>query len=174
MKICDLHTHSVFSDGKYTPTELIDEALKKGISAIALTDHNTVDGIDEFLTAAKGRNIQAIAGVELSTEYKGKELHIVGLFIPDDALPKITQMVSSYRKKKQEANINTVDRLIADGYKVSYERIKENAVNGNINRVHIADELMKMGYINSIIRFINNLPIDGLIHIINLFLVLIK
>ncbi len=150
MKICDLHTHSVFSDGKYTPTELIDEAVEKGISAIALTDHNTIDGIEEFLTAAKGKNINAIAGVELSTEYNGKELHLVGLFIPRENLEKVTDKVASYREKKQEANLRTIERLISDGYKISYENVMANATNGNINRVHIANELIKKGYINSV------------------------
>lgn len=150
MKICDLHTHSVFSDGKYTPTELIDEAVEKGISAIALTDHNTVDGIEEFLTAAKGKNIRAIAGVELSTEYNGKELHIVGLFIPSEKLDKVTEKVAFYRKKKQEANLKTIERLISDGYNISYENVIAEATNGNINRVHISNELIKMGYIKSV------------------------
>ena len=77
---CDLHTHSVFSDGTCTPAELIDEAVALGLSAIALTDHNTVAGLPEFLAAAEGKKVRAIAGTEFSTDYNGIELHILGLF----------------------------------------------------------------------------------------------
>ena len=71
---CDLHTHSYYSDGTYSPRELIDEAESLGLSAIALCDHNTVSGLPEFLEAAEGRDIEAIPAVEFSTDYKGTEL----------------------------------------------------------------------------------------------------
>ena len=72
-QICDLHTHSVYSDGTYTPTEIICSAIDIGLSAVALCDHNTVDGIPEFFAAAKGKNIEAIAGSEFSVDYNGNE-----------------------------------------------------------------------------------------------------
>ena len=72
MKICDLHTHSTFSDGTKTPEEIIDECIKRGISAVALTDHNTVSGLERFACAAQGKNIEAVCGVEISTDYKEK------------------------------------------------------------------------------------------------------
>ena len=65
---CDLHTHSVFSDGTYTPTEIIRASVDLGLSAVALCDHNTVDGLPEFLRAASGKNIEAVAGAEFSVE----------------------------------------------------------------------------------------------------------
>ena len=72
--ICDLHTHSIYSDGTSTPQELIDKAIDAKIAAIALTDHNTVDGLPSFVSAANGKNIDIILGSEFSTDYKGKEL----------------------------------------------------------------------------------------------------
>lgn len=81
MKFCDLHTHSIHSDGTYTPKQLIDASIEIGLSAIALCDHNTVDGLPEFLTAAKDKNINAITGAEFSVDYEGTELHLLGLFI---------------------------------------------------------------------------------------------
>ena len=89
MKTCDLHTHSVYSDGADTPKVLLEKAEAAGLSAIALTDHNTVDGLDEFLAEAKGFLLEAIPGVELSVDYRHDErvdeLHIVCLYLPKSA-----------------------------------------------------------------------------------------
>lgn len=150
MKICDLHTHSVFSDGKYTPQQLIDEAVEKNISAIALTDHNTIDGVYELLESARGKDIMAIPAVELSTVHNGKELHIVGLFIPVDALDKVTEFLKNFRVAKEENNKKTVEKLNADGYLIDYESVVSNSVSNNVTRVHIAEELVKKGYIKTI------------------------
>ena len=78
---CDLHTHSIYSDGTYTPAELIGEAKRLGL-IIALTDHNTAAGLAEFMAEAEAANVTAVAGVELSTDCGGTELHLLGLFIP--------------------------------------------------------------------------------------------
>ena len=77
---CDLHTHSTFSDGTDTPARLLELAEELGLGAIALTDHNTVAGLPDFLQAAKDKKVKAVAGTEFSTDYKGTELHILGLF----------------------------------------------------------------------------------------------
>ena len=83
MRTCDLHTHSIYSDGTCTPRELVLMAEGLGLSAVALCDHNTADGLDELLSAAEGKNVEAVAGVELSTDYNGTELHLLALFILD-------------------------------------------------------------------------------------------
>ncbi len=80
-KIIDLHCHSIFSDGSDTPEELVKMALKKGLSAIALTDHDTVRGVKTMTEAAAGTSLEVVPGVELSTFYKKHEIHIVGLFV---------------------------------------------------------------------------------------------
>ena len=80
--LCDLHTHSLFSDGSFTPAEIIDGAIEKKLSAVALTDHNTVGGLPDFLSYAEWKDIEAVAGAEFSVDYNGKELHLLGLFIP--------------------------------------------------------------------------------------------
>ena len=90
MKSVDLHTHSTASDGTLSPTELVEYAYSKGLSAIALTDHDTTAGIKEALSAAErmrgeGKDIELIPGIELSSGYRGKEIHIVGLFIDPDS-----------------------------------------------------------------------------------------
>ncbi|MBO5786318.1 MAG: PHP domain-containing protein, partial [Clostridia bacterium] len=89
MQNCDLHTHSNYSDGTYTPAELIAEAEKIGLSAVALCDHNTVSGLPEFLSAAEGKKVKAVAGIEISTDYGKTELHIVGLFIKPEYFARV-------------------------------------------------------------------------------------
>ena len=85
MKAIDLHVHSNKSDGTYSPTELVDYAIEKGLAAIALTDHDTVDGLDEIMEYADVLNSasvpEIIPGIEFSTEYEGRDVHILGLYI---------------------------------------------------------------------------------------------
>ena len=88
MKIIDLHVHSTKSDGSFTPVELVDYALEKGLSAFALTDHDTTEGLDEAIAYAQKlaeanpeNAIEVIPGIEFSTEYLGKDVHILGLYI---------------------------------------------------------------------------------------------
>ena len=81
MKKVDLHVHSTYSDGTNTPKELIKLAENEGLSAIALTDHDTLDGIPDALDAAKNSSVELIPGVELSTNFNNTEVHIVGLFL---------------------------------------------------------------------------------------------
>ena len=81
MNIVDLHVHSTCSDGTLTPTELVDYAIEKGLSAFALTDHDTTDGLMEAMEYAKDKGIEVIPGIEFSTEYESKDIHILGLYI---------------------------------------------------------------------------------------------
>ena len=87
MKGIDLHVHSLCSDGTYTPSELVKYALEKQLKAFALTDHDTVDGVQEAFDAAMGTGLTVVPGVELSTEYEGKDIHILGLYIQIDSQP---------------------------------------------------------------------------------------
>ena len=81
MKLIDLHVHSTASDGSLTPTEVVNRAAGLGLTAMALTDHDTVSGIDEALKAAKDLDMEVIPGIEVSCIYKEKEIHILGLYI---------------------------------------------------------------------------------------------
>lgn len=149
MGYCDLHTHSYFSDGTYSPTELINEAEAKGLTALVLCDHNTVDGLDEFLAAAKGKNVRAIAGIEFSTDYGEVELHIVGMFIDHCHFEAVNELVGELRRRKDESNITLIENLRKDGYEVDYDEIKIGT-KGIVNRAHIAAKLTEKGYTGSI------------------------
>ena len=147
---CDLHTHSTFSDGTDTPTRLLELAEKRELGAIALTDHNTVAGLPEFLKAAEGKKVRAIAGTEFSTDYNGTELHILGLFLKPEHFSMITELLENYRLRKEKSNLELVEKLNVAGYAIDYERIKNNTPKGQVNRALIAAELTRLGYTESI------------------------
>ena len=149
-KYCDLHTHTLYSDGTYTPRELMLEADRLGLSAVVLCDHNTVAGIPEFLQAARDTGVEAVAATELSTEYCGKELHIVGMFIEPEHFDKITALVEDMQAEKEKSYRSLVTALSADGYHIDYDEIVRSSGDGRINRAHIAEALMKHGYVESI------------------------
>lgn len=148
--LCDLHTHSIYSDGTCTPAELISLAKQAGLCAVALTDHNTVSGIAHFLSAAKGSGVQAIPGIEVSTDYLGRELHVVGLFYTLEHLAEVEDYVAAYLQRKEQSNVELCQNLCDAGYVISYEAIKAATPDGTVNRALIAAELMRLGYVESI------------------------
>lgn len=145
-QFCDLHTHSVFSDGTYAPAQLLEEAQQRNLSAIALTDHNTVAGLPDFLKAAKGKNVEAIPGVEFSTDYEGTELHILALYLNAKYFDHVTELMMQYHRRKEQSNIDLVEKLNRDGYHINYEKIKSSTPEGQVNRALIAAELTALGY----------------------------
>ena len=150
MKICDLHTHSCFSDGTDTPARLIELAEGAGLSAVALCDHNNVDGLAEFLSAAEGRNIEAVAGCEFSVTYEGKELHLLGLYIPESAFGDVTALTLQAQKNKAESNARLIEALNKAGYDISYDDVKKLTPKGNFNRSHVGEVLTEKGYTASV------------------------
>ena len=147
---CDLHTHSTFSDGTDTPAALVALAQEKGLGAIALTDHNTVAGLPELLEAARGTSVRAVAGTEFSTDYRGTELHILGLFLKQEHFARITDLLEDYRFRKEKSNVELVKKLNAAGFAIDYDRIKSSTPKGQVNRALIAAELTRLGYTESV------------------------
>lgn len=147
---CDLHTHSIYSDGTWTPDALIDGAIEAGLSAIALTDHNTVDGLPHFISAARGKDIEIVTGTEFSVDYKGKELHILGLFITPEHFDEVTEFMAIVHRRKEERNRELILALRADGYDLDYDVLASATPSGRINRAHVAGALVEKGYADSI------------------------
>ena len=145
-RTCDLHTHSTFSDGTLTPTQLVEEAQRCGLAAIALCDHNTVAGLPEFLAAAEGTPVEAVSGIEFSTDYHGTELHVLGLFLKPESYGPITDLLEDFRARKDRSNAELVEALGRAGYRLDYEAIKAGTPNGQVNRAHIAAALARQGY----------------------------
>lgn len=147
---CDLHTHSTYSDGTYTPAQLIAAAVEAGLSAIALSDHNNVSGLPEFFAAAEDQPIEAIGGVELSTDWGATELHILGLCIDERYFDEINHMMLDYKHRKEESNIRLVEALRNAGYNIDYAAIRNRTPGGQVNRALIAAALTEKGYTSSI------------------------
>ena len=148
-KICDIHVHSYYSDGTYSPTDLIRLAEEAGLSAVALCDHNTVAGLPEFLAAAEGSSVEAVPGIEFSTEYRGVELHILGLFIKPEAYPLIREQMEAALRRKEQSNLDLVARLRAAGLPLDYGKIREEA-SGSVNRAVIGAHMVKLGLCESV------------------------
>ena len=149
-KFCDLHTHSTYSDGTLTPAELIALAESLGLGALALSDHNTVAGLPAFLEAAAHSTVEAIPGVEFSTDYGDRELHILALFVKPEYYAAVTEKVSIMLQCKEQSNLELVAGLKTAGIVLDYEKIKAATPDGQVNRAIIAAELVHLGYCGSV------------------------
>lgn len=153
MNIVDLHVHSNRSDGSMTPSELVDLAVKKGLSAFALTDHDTVDGIPEALSRARywaeqGIQIEVIPGIEFSTEYMGKDIHIVGIDIDYEA-DFFKQYLTDFVNARIERNIKMCKNLQEAGIDITFEKLMEEYPGSVITRAHYARFLHDYSYTSS-------------------------
>lgn len=147
---CDMHVHSAFSDGTDMPKKLIEKAEKVGLAALALTDHNTIDGLQNLIDESKSSNIDVISGIEFSTEYCKKELHVVGLFIESEQYEKVKAFLNNARIAKAKSNELLITNLKNAGYDVDYEELKKYANKPNINRAVIALYLVDKGILQSV------------------------
>lgn len=147
---CDLHAHSVYSDGTCTPEEVIALAEEMGLEAVALTDHNTVSGLPRFMQAAAGKKVAAVAGIELSTVFDGHEVHMLGLFLPKSSWPVLEEKMQVLLRSKEESNRRLIAALQQAGYDVDYETLAGATLRGRINRAHIGADMVKKGYVASI------------------------
>ena len=145
-KYCDLHLHSCYSDGTYPPCEVVRQAKALGLSPIALTDHNTVKGLDEFIAEAEKQGVEPIAGIEFSVDYKGKELHLLAYGISKKYFAEIEEKMDEYLKIREQSNRAMVEALNEGGYLIDYDEIYRKSGSGYINRAHIGAELVEKGY----------------------------
>ncbi len=141
----DLHIHSTASDGTLTPAEIVARAQQQNLNAIALTDHDTVGGIDEFLAAASSTNLTAIPGVEISSLFSGREIHILGFFI-DHHSPELLAFLDRIRDGRNARNDEMLRRLRSLGYDISLEEVKARCGGDSIGRPHLAAILIEKGY----------------------------
>ena len=146
----DLHTHSTYSDGRLTPTELIERAASNGLEVLALTDHDCTDGIAEALGAAqKHPRLLFIPGVELSTDLPGEEMHVLGYFL-DWQNPRFQDRLDRLRRSRLERGQKMLAKLKRLGLEVSWQRVKEIAGDGAVGRPHIALAMLEAGHISSL------------------------
>lgn len=160
MRQIDLHVHSTCSDGTFTPTQLVDYAIEKGLAAFALTDHDTVDGLDEAIAYADRLRAtlspeqaykvpEIIPGIELSSEYFGQDIHIVGLYLDhhnESFAGKLQEFVDSRILRNQK-----MCRLLQEaGLDITYEALLQEFPDAVITRAHYANYMLKKGYVSSV------------------------
>ncbi len=139
----ELHCHTTCSDGTLSPTELVRAAVKAGVSALAITDHDTLSGWEEAMISAQPHNLEIVPGVELSTVHNDRSLHILG-FYPDAAklIPPLSERLEGRKRRSRQIVAN----LEALGYPISLPELGEGMAAG---RPHIASALVKAGHFKS-------------------------
>jgi predicted metal-dependent phosphoesterase TrpH len=147
-KRIDLHTHSIASDGSMTPGELVKYAKECGLSAISITDHDTIDGIAEALEYGEVFDIEVIPGLEISADYK-LEMHILGYF-SKLKYANMQQTLLSLRESREKRNPKIVNKLREMGFDISMEEVKREAFGKIIGRPHIAKAMLRKGFVSSI------------------------
>ncbi|MBJ7536755.1 PHP domain-containing protein [Marinomonas transparens] len=142
----DLHTHSTRSDGRLSPTELVDLAVEQGVSLFALTDHDTLDGIPEARQRAEGHNLSYLNGVELSTQWQGIPLHMVALGFEDNN-PELLSVVASNQATRLERGRRIADLLVKQGLPDLFDEALALAGDSQLGRPHFANLLIEKGLV---------------------------
>jgi len=144
----DLHVHTSASDGTSSPAEVVRMAGLAGLRAVAVTDHDTMEGVSAAQDTAASAGIDVLGGVELSTDYDGLEVHVLGYCV-DPAEPVFQGYLSAFRNARFTRAENMVNKLRALGVNISLDNVLAQAGAGSVGRPHIARALMAAGQINS-------------------------
>lgn len=147
----DLHIHSYYSDGTFSPEALVIQAKKRNLLALALTDHDTIDGLSLFHEAGQKYQLETISGIEFAAQYnrfRNQEIHIVGLGFSLDSKEFVEQMkqITDAREARNEKMLFALQRL---GFAISYDDIKKNAGGNIITRAHFANVLVNKHIVKS-------------------------
>ncbi len=144
----DLHTHSTASDGLYTPSELLQHAHEAGLRILALTDHDSTDGLAEAAEAAQRLQIELIPGIELNSDVEKDEVHVLGYFL-EYQRPAFQATLKILRDARVRRGERMVELLNEQGVHISWEHVRELA-QGSVGRPHVARALLDAGYVSSI------------------------
>ncbi|MCP4649814.1 MAG: PHP domain-containing protein [PVC group bacterium] len=148
-KFIDLHVHTNFSDGTFTPQETVAYALKRKMAAIAITDHDCVDAIPHCINTAQGENIEIVPGIELAAEIGDREIHVLGLFIEWNA-PWFLEKLKQIREARFVRMQKMIQKLSDVGIDISEKEVLAlSGSSGSIGRLHLARALINKGQIRS-------------------------
>lgn len=147
MSFIDLHVHSSASDGTFSPSDVAKLAAASGLSAMALTDHDTVAGVQEAVAAAPA-SLEVIPGAELSALWKGREIHILGLYL-DPTAPLLLSSLEALRAKREARNEEILSRLRKAGFPMTREELQSGNPDTVITRAHFARVMEEKGYVSS-------------------------
>jgi len=145
----DLHVHTTASDGRCSPAEVVQAALELGLTCIAITDHDTTDGVEEALQAARGTTLLVIPGVEISADIPRSEVHILGYYVPHQA-KSFRSRLAPFRNSRVKRAQRMVAKLARMGVSLEWERVQEIAGAATVGRPHVARAMLEKGYVHSI------------------------
>ncbi len=143
----DLHIHTTFSDGVYTPREIVAIAAKLKISVVAITDHDSVSGVDEAILCAKNE-VEIIPAVEMSANIGNRDIHILGYYI-DYRNSAFIDYLEEFRDYRVIRTKKIIENLARDGIAIEFEHVKKIAQNSTMGRPHIAEALLECGYVRN-------------------------
>ena len=142
----DLHMHSTFSDGSFPPEDLVAKAVEAGVTAISLTDHDTMAGVPRFLEASRLNNLRVIPGVEISTDYKGRGMHILGYGM-DIANKELQESLDWIRAGREARNMEILEKLNRLGFVMTWEEVVARAGEDVVGRPHFCQTMIDKGYV---------------------------
>lgn len=154
----DLHIHTTASDGTFTPSALVEQAKAAGLEALAITDHDTMAGVPEAMAAGAALGVQVLGGIEISTDYRGEDTHVLGYGLrPDD--PELGPVLDWVQQDRRRRNARIAQRMNRDGIRVSLGELEEQNPGATIGRPHFARVLVDQGRADSVsdafARFLN-------------------
>ena len=145
----DLHIHSIYSDGDYTPAQIVDMAKEKNLELIALTDHDTVDGVKSMVELSKNKGLECFTGIELSA-FSCREIHILGYNV-DIYDVEFNKKLESIKKQRKERLKETINKLNFLGINITIEEVYLNAdEKASVGRLHIAKTLIQKNVVKSV------------------------
>jgi 3',5'-nucleoside bisphosphate phosphatase len=148
MGYVDLHIHTTASDGVMSPSEIVRYAKAKGLQAIAITDHDTIEGLEEGLLEGERIDFEVIPGIEISAEHSPGSMHLLGFFL-DIHHPTLNERLGYLQKARAERNSKIVERLNRLGIELTYEDVLKASGGGQVGRPHFAQVLLEKNYVGS-------------------------
>ncbi|HEX3748709.1 MAG TPA: PHP domain-containing protein [Bryobacteraceae bacterium] len=145
----DLHSHTNQSDGSCSPAELVEEAVRAGVTILGITDHDTFAGYDDALSAAAPAGLELVCGIELSTKLHGHSVHLLGYFFGPGGLAEFRRWVLELQAARRERNVRLAERLRELGFDITIEEAEARG-RGMTGRPHFAQIMVEKGYVRGI------------------------
>jgi len=144
----DLHLHTNFSDGLLTPTQIVMKAKEEGLKAVGISDHDTIEGIPEAMEAGSRVDVEVVPGVELSSQFEGRDIHILGYYFDSDH-PRLKEYLKRFQDERYRRAVKMTKNLNHLGIHFTMADVEERARGRSIGRPHLAEVLMEKGYVET-------------------------
>ena len=149
MSCIDLHIHTAASDGTDTPRAAVEKAASLGLAAVSITDHDSVSGVPEAMRAGAELGVEVVPGIEVSSDYRDNNVHILGYFI-DPAAAQLRPVLDWVKTERDERNEKIAAMFARDGFDISLAQLREEYPDSVLGRPHFCEHLMRKGYISSV------------------------